>query len=449
MAIKVVNSRYPGFIFDGENSRDYGVYITDVEVFGAPKRKVQMISIPGRNGDYALDEGSFENIPVKYTSVLGAGTEEDFNNGISDFRNWLASKVGYKVLSDEINLGEYRKGVFLEGMEVPTLNKKTGTFDIVFDCMPQRWLDDASALPVEMASGDDIFNPTLHKASPLLSVWGYGNIDINGELISIFNSVIGDVTLTQAVRTGYATMAPGDPAYYDFEINPDVIATGDEITFTDAGAFKPYNAENTMFFCELPQIAGRKYKTTPALSHTESGQLFTEGVVSVGYMQNAGPSDTYASYVRPYFLLTSPIIFAKGTPERKDGQSVWTIPYTVNGTASTATVTFNCYVDYDGAGAFEMGVDVTTNRQGFLDGSRTRFYCSEIIAYSNVSTLGAPLYFDLDIGEAYKEEGGEIISVNNAVSFPAKLPTLKPGHNTITFDNTVGKLVITPRWWKV
>ena len=448
MAITPINNRYPGFIFDGENSRDYGVYITDVEVFGAPKRKVQMISIPGRNGDYALDEGSFENITVKYECALGADSESDFNDGISDFRNWLASKVGYKTLSDEINTGEFRKAVFLDGMEVPTLNKKSGTFDVVFDCKPQRFLDSGET-PVTLTSGDTITNPTLFDASPLLQVWGYGNIDINGELISIFNSVIGDVTLAQAVRTGYAAMAPGDPAYYDFEINPDVIATGDEITFIDTGAFSPSNAENTMFFCELPQIAGRKYKTTPALSHTESGQLFTEGVVSVGYLQNAGPSDTYASYVRPYFLLTSPIIFVKGTPERKDSQSVWTIPYTVNGTASTATVTFNCYVDYDGAGAFEMGVDVTTNRQGFLDGSRTRFYCSEISAYSNVSTLGAPLYFDLDIGEAYKEEGGEIVSVNNAVSFPAELPTLKAGSNTITFDNTVTQLKIVPRWWKV
>lgn len=448
MGVNKTGAIFKSLIFDGVDSRDYGVYITGTAVYNAPERDVTMIEIPGRNGAFAKDNGRFQNIEVTYHAGMFGDTGTDFADGISAFRNELCSRVGYCRLTDEYNPDEYRMAVYKSGLNVDAASLEAGEFDIVFECKPQRFLTSGETATA-YASGATVTNPTLFDASPLLQVWGYGDIDINGELISIFNSVIGDVTLTQAVRTGYATMAPGDPAYYDFEINPDVIATGDEITFIDTGAFNPFNAENTMFFCELPQIAGRKYKTTPALSHTESGQLFTEGVVSVGYMQNAGPSDTYASYVRPYFLLTSPIIFVKGTPERKDSQSVWTIPYTVNGTSSTATVTFNCYVDYDGTGAFEMGVDVTTNSPGFLDGSRTRFYCSEITAYSNVSTLGAPLYFDLDIGEAYKEEGGEIVSVNNAVSFPAELPTLKSGANTITYDNTITQLKIVPRWWKV
>lgn len=74
---------------------------------------------------------------------------------------------------------------------------------------------------------------------------------------------------------------------------------------------------------------------------------------------------------------------------------------------------------------------------------------ASVTAYSTKSALGEPLYFDLDIGEAYKEEDGEIVSVNNAVSFPTELPTLKPGANNITFDNTVQTLKIVPRWWKV
>lgn len=448
MGVKNTGAIFKGFTFDGIDSKTYGVYISGDAAFNAPERDVEMIEIPGRNGAFALDNGRFHNITVTYPAGLFGDTESDFAAGINALRNALASRKGYCRLEDDYNPDEYRMAVYKSGLEVDVASLESGQFNIVFECKPQRFLKSGETEQA-ITSGGTITNPTLFEARPLLQVWGYGNIDINGELISIFNSVIGDVTLAQTVRTGYAAMAPGDPAYYDFEINPDVIATGDEITFTDTGAFNPYNAENTMFFCELPQIAGRKYKTTPALSHTESGQLFTEGVVSVGYMQDAGPADTYASYVRPYFLLTSPIIFVKGTPERKDSQSVWTIPYTVNGTASTATVTFNCYVDYDGAGAFEMGVDVTTNKPGFLDGSRTRFYCSEITAYSNVSTLGAPLYFDLDIGEAYKEEGGEIVSVNNAVSFPAELPTLKSGANTITYDNTITSFKVTPRWWEV
>lgn len=418
MAIKVVNSRYPGFIFDGENSRDYGVYITDVEVFGAPKRKVQMISIPGRNGNYALDEGSFENIPVKYKCVLGAGTEEDFNNGISDFRNWLASKVGYKILSDEINLGEYRKGVFLEGMEVPTLNKKTGTFEIVFDCMPQRWLDDASALPVEMASGDDIFNPTLFDASPLLSVWGYGDINLNDKTISVNDVPIGRVILANAEQTdGGRTYYTGNR--YTFTIDPSALDTGDDI----------YG-----MYMDGSHLIGR------GLTYT------IYALTAVGYEPLTGTVTRISEHA---------FDFEYGTADTftiVNNNLQYEILRISDAQTITGVLKYRIEVAYDG----DRTITVTPYYTGttFTEGIQPQgilFGLGHDTVYgdSTVSSLGTPLLIDLDIGEAYKEENGEIISSNTGVSLPAKLPTLKPGHNTITFDNTVDKLVITPRWWKV
>lgn len=412
MAIKVVNSRYPGFIFDGENSRDYGVYITDVEVFGAPKRKVQMISIPGRNGNYALDEGSFENIPVKYKCVLGAGTEEDFNNGISDFRNWLASKVGYKTLSDEINLGEYRKGVFLEGMEVPTLNKQTGTFEVVFDCMPQRWLDDASSLPVEMASGDDIFNPTLFESSPLLSVWGYGDIHINDDVISIDDTVIGNVLLANGgsvspVNFSEANLRTGDA----ITLNPSVIIASN--TINDG-------------------------------SITNLSVVRTEGDNIVANVS------AFLMSAREYRLNISinDIAFVSGTDSTKRARIYVGFDFTQGGETVNPIVEYAIEVKYT-AGSIKVDAQCMPNQLVPTLTSSMRYNIGSVTAYSTKSALGEPLYFDMEIGEAYKEENGEYISVNNAVSFPVKLPTLKPAHNTITFDNTVDKLVITPRWWKV
>ena len=414
MAIKVVNSRYPGFIFDGENSRDYGVYITDVEVFGAPKRNVEMISIPGRNGNYALDKGSFENIPVKYKCVLGAGTEEDFNNGISDFRNWLASKVGYKTLSDEINLGEYRKGVFLEGMEVPTLNKQTGTFEVVFDCMPQRWLDDASSLPVEMASGDDIFNPTLFESSPLLSVWGYGDIGINGETITIDDAVIGDVLLANRMTSSdgiitfsEAQLRAGDDIRMGVS---NVVANG----FTEVGS--------TI--------------SNPSIIRTE-GTIIKNATLDVGTERQ----------IRLRLTLYQNA-FESQDPTTKTAQVDIGYNYTPSG-GSVQDYVVSCRVQIkyttgkiEVSALFMSTIDVEFENEPYYETGNVK-------GYSTKSALGEPLHFDLDIGEAYKIEGGELISVNNAVSFPAELPTLKAGHNTVTFDNTIDKLVISPRWWKV
>ena len=98
--------------FDGRSSSEFNVYITGEGVFNAPERAVEMISIPGRNGAFALDYGRFENIEVTYNCGIAGDDDADFASAISDFRNWLCSRNGYVRLTDDYNAGEYRMAVY-------------------------------------------------------------------------------------------------------------------------------------------------------------------------------------------------------------------------------------------------------------------------------------------------------------------------------------------------
>lgn len=131
---------YKAFTFDGESSLDYGVYLTGEGVFDAPERAVEMLEIPGRNGNYVLDQGRFQNISVTYKAGIVDYSETDFATMVSDVRNWLCSKVGYCRLEDDYNPNEYRMAAFVAGIEVDHDDLQTGEFDITFDCKPQRWL---------------------------------------------------------------------------------------------------------------------------------------------------------------------------------------------------------------------------------------------------------------------------------------------------------------------
>lgn len=146
MAITPTGAIYKALYFDGVSSRDFGVYITGEAVYNAPKREVEMISIPGRNGDLALDKGRFENIPVTYPAGIFANNEEEFAKAISEFRNFLCSRKGYVRLTDEYNADEYRMAVYKEGLEVDAKNLQAGEFNIVFNCKPQRWLTSGEEL---------------------------------------------------------------------------------------------------------------------------------------------------------------------------------------------------------------------------------------------------------------------------------------------------------------
>lgn len=416
MAIKTVNPRYEGFIFDGENSRDYGIYVQSVKVFGAPTRDVEMVSIPGRDGEFVLDKGRFNNIQVVYTCAFGTYTKYDFNTGVSDFRNWLASRKGYKRLEDEINIGEYRMAVFKDGLDVSTLNKETGTFEVTFDCKPQRWLDDASALPVEIASGDDIYNPTLFESRPLLEVDGYGTISISGEEVVLHNEPLGIVLLG------------GGGSYKNsltYHFDQSQFNTGDVITVPDY--------RRTYQFDMVKPYGSGEITVFQMTSKTAADYIFSA-----------------TKYQGTLTLLTDASVFTVGTARTDTYNVVGQFFFNDrSGVVSIYDVELTTSVIYDGTGAIRFRASVSYAKNNDMKISSIAGNAPTFYGDSTWQPVTDTAYIDLDIGEAYVIQGGSVVGINNIVDLPAELPTLKSGHNTVTFDNTITKLVILPRWWKV
>lgn len=149
--------------FGGVNSADFGIYISGEGVFNAPKRDVEMIKIPGRNGEFALDNGRFENIEVTYPAFNFEPDDYDtFMQNLSDFRNAICAQRGYQRLTDTFHPDEYRMATYIGGLEIKPVKYNTASeFNIVFDCKPQRWLASGETAvtigewgETETASGD-------------------------------------------------------------------------------------------------------------------------------------------------------------------------------------------------------------------------------------------------------------------------------------------------------
>lgn len=150
-------------IFGDVNSADYGIYISGEGVFNAPKRDVEMVAIPGRNGEFALDKGRFENIEVTYPAFnFEPGDYESFSKNLADFRNAICALRGYQRLTDTFHPEEYRMATYIGGLDIKPIKYNTASqFNIVFDCKPQRWLtsgEDAVTMgewgDTETASGE-------------------------------------------------------------------------------------------------------------------------------------------------------------------------------------------------------------------------------------------------------------------------------------------------------
>lgn len=233
--------------FDGIESLRHGVYITGQAVYNAPERAVEMVQIPGRNGDLAIDQGRFENIDVTYPAGMFATTQEEFAERIRTFRNLLCSRFSYVKITDTYHPDEYRLGLYKSGLDVdPAAYSRAGKFDITFNCKPQRFLNsgdipielyeedilvDHTLDPIVTEAGEEIGvrsmiesfeNPTDYESTPLIRTSSPGTLRIGNQNIEIG----GDGTL---------------PIYIDSDLKEiyQISSTGAIINASDLVSFTP------------------------------------------------------------------------------------------------------------------------------------------------------------------------------------------------------------------
>ena len=409
-----------GFTFDGVKSLDYNIGITGSAVYNAPTRDVEMISIPGRDGEYALDHGRFNNIEITYPSGYGDTSQTNFATQMSNLRNQLASRVGYKRLEDEYNPDEYRMAIYKSGLEVsPVQYSRAGQFDITFDCKPQRFLKSGETA-TSKARNSTINNPTLFDAHPLLqfnSNGSDGTISLGTQTLTVKSSLVGVIPLNLSASS--TTVSGYDPAETVTINNTSSYNTGDTITLSGASAvFELYRSG--------------KFPYEPTLSN------------------NNGLTGT-ATKTRNYYitatLTATDTTFTAGTSA--------TISKTIDiaikvSPSSTLTGTFTCQLVYNGTNTITVRWSAPT-LSGITYRSKTSTSNYSGTVDSTKNTLqNVTIYIDLDIGEAYSiDSNNNVVSLNNYVNIGGELPTLPPGNTTITYSNSISNFKVTPRWYKI
>lgn len=413
MAITATGAIYKSLIFDGEDSRDYGVYITGAGVYNAPERAVEMISIPGRNGSFALDGGRFENIEIEYPAGIFADNETEFAAAVSDFRNVLCSKRGYCRLTDEYNPGEYRMAVYKSGLEVDPAQLRAGEFKIKFIAKPQRWLTSGET-PVAVSSGDTVSNPTLFETGPLIAAHGYGEINIGGATLKIINDAIGNVDIVKGTKGVNGEGATSVLLTVDYSSFSGVINSGDPISGLIASG------------AQVMRVLGSGITITSKDGATGSWIMASVGLGWTPLSLSAFPANNQTQTI---------------TTTTAIGLS--------NGVTFNAIETVNITNKPNGIIEITSTLTTSTDVSAYIEHNISNCMVNNVSANSSVPVTQTAIYIDLDIGEAYKIENDEFVPLNSSVIIPAELPQLAPGNNVITFDNTITDVEITTRVWKI
>ena len=173
--------------YNGKSLGDFGVTADFSETFAVPGLEMETWEIPGRNGDAGLSNQRYSNVSLKFDCLI----RSDFRTNYDDLIDFLTSSEGnYERLEYSADPNIFRMARFHSSIE-PDMGKynKWGTFSLVFDCMPQKFLKlGENKIQYSDAQISSLRNPTFKRSRPLLIVeptTADGTITINAQVIRV------------------------------------------------------------------------------------------------------------------------------------------------------------------------------------------------------------------------------------------------------------------------
>jgi phage-related protein len=168
------------------------------------------VEVAGRNGDLHFDNGRFANVDLTFTAYFM--DLDEFNN----FRDKLVSQTGYQRLEDSHHPDEFRQAVLSGGLEPDVLGEGLTYVqtEITFTAKPQRFLKSGERLLTLSTETTLIQNPTNCKSNPLIRVYGYGILTVDGISISISTHSKEYVVIDCDIMDCYANDGSNMNAYF-------------------------------------------------------------------------------------------------------------------------------------------------------------------------------------------------------------------------------------------
>lgn len=189
-------------------SKDYGIYLTGIQIANSPKRDVTFVAVPGSNGDLIVDNNRWKNVDVIYSFAIATRFAESFDA----FKKALLSQSGYQELRDSIYPGYFRMAIIKDPIKPSVMRlNRTGVFDVTFHCKPQRFLSSGTDAR-EIVEPTKWYNNDGFEAKPLITVYGSGagSLTIGDTTVEIKN-LTDQMTLDCELQTAYRKIGDGAP----------------------------------------------------------------------------------------------------------------------------------------------------------------------------------------------------------------------------------------------
>lgn len=166
-------------IFDNIRLSSYEAYaIGCPDLFTKPQRDLQLIEVPGRNGNLIIDNQRYKDVPRYYRVVV-----PDYQQCLTLLSDLATKQSDYYELTDEYDSTVYMQAMY-NGSRVIKFVGDAVLIELQFTRKPQLFLLNGRS-KYYMSASSTITNPTDYDALPIIRVWGSGTLGIGSTTISV------------------------------------------------------------------------------------------------------------------------------------------------------------------------------------------------------------------------------------------------------------------------
>lgn len=162
------------FTFNGVDSREMGVIVTAMPETVRAERRVESITVAGRNGSLHTDEGVYESYDRTMECALIKRARLD------EITAWL---VGSGEMTFSTEPDKVYRVTIANKISIAQMMRVFQKFQVVIDTQPFKYSVNAAGDALELTAPTTIRNSGTVYSEPIITVYGSGDItlNINGE----------------------------------------------------------------------------------------------------------------------------------------------------------------------------------------------------------------------------------------------------------------------------
>ena len=191
-------------VWAGTSNLDVGMVVEHYPKIIIPERKQEIQTVPGRNGDIVLSDGSFKNYEQPYQCFLDAKKLGGLEQVMPSIIDWLLGHEGYYRLEDSYFPDVYRMAYYSGGSEFISIFNEYGEGTLTFNCAPEKYYKNGNN-SIILTNYQILRNPSSFTAKPKILVQGNGEgkLYFNDKEFTIQSFEVGTVGIDVKEHRAY------------------------------------------------------------------------------------------------------------------------------------------------------------------------------------------------------------------------------------------------------